>query len=297
MTEGRIPVGRPARMDVAEHLLTTRFRKTIWGPFLAAVSRYRMAQPGDRIAACLSGGKDSLLMAKCLQMLQKYSEVPFEVTYLSMDPGYGAQRLEQARAAWLALGLAPEVFETDVYSVVDTVRNSPCHVCAAMRRGHLYKQAQERGCNKIALGHHRDDAAETILLSILYGGQFKAMMPRLKSENYAGMQLIRPLYFVREKAVKAWLDACGVTAITCACRVTQSARGGKRAEIKALIAQLERAHPDVVDNIIASSQRVGLDTVLSYVGPSADPGERSAMDTLLYPEGTAGARNQVDRMF
>ena len=288
-------MSQPGRMDTAEHLLTTRFRKTIWGPFLAAVSRYRMAQPGDRIAACLSGGKDSLLMAKCLQTLQKYSEVPFGVTYLSMDPGYDGQRLAQARAAWDALGLAPEVFQTDIYSVVDTVKHSPCHVCAAMRRGHLYKQAQERGCNKISLGHHRDDAAETILLSILYGGQFRAMPPRLKSDNYEGMQLIRPLYFVREKAVKAWLDACGVTAITCACRVTQSERGGKRAEIKALIAGLERAHPDVVDNIVASSRRVDLGTLLSYVGP--DGQERSAMDALLAPREGDGAREQVDRMF
>ena len=250
--------------DQLEYELTTRFRKQIWSPFLAAVKNFGMALPGDRIAVCLSGGKDSLLLAKCMQTLKKYSKVPFELVYLSMDPGYSEENRKRVLDAAGCLGIVPEVFSTDIYAIVDTVAHSPCHVCAAMRRGHLYKEAQKHGCNKIALGHHRDDAAETILLSILYGGQFKAMMPRLKSENFDGMELVRPLYLVREKAVRAWLASTGISAITCACRVTKTGDGGKRARVKRLLAELEQEQPNIVDNIIASSENVSLATLLSY---------------------------------
>lgn len=250
--------------DPIEHELTTRFRKTIWSPFLAAVKQYGMALPGDRIAVCLSGGKDSLLMAKCMMTLKKYSKVSFDLVFLSMNPGYSEENLALMRDAAATLGIKPDIFETDIYSVVDGVANSPCHVCAAMRRGYLYREAQKRGCNKIALGHHRDDAAETILLSMLYGGQFKAMMPRLKSENYENMELVRPLYLVRERAVRAWLAASGLPAITCACRVTRKEDGGKRARVKRLLFDLEQEQPNVVDNLIASSESVNLATLLSY---------------------------------
>ena len=252
------------RKDQLEFELTTRFRKQIWSPFLAAVKNFGMALPGDRIAVCLSGGKDSLLLAKCMQTLKKYSKVPFDLVFLSMDPGYGEENRNKVLKAAECLGIVPEVFNTDIYSIVDTVAHSPCHVCAAMRRGYLYKEAQKRGCNRIALGHHRDDAAETILLSILYGGQFKAMMPRLKSENYVGMELVRPLYLVRERTVNAWLASTGISTITCACRVTKTGDGGKRARVKRLLAELEQEQPNIVDNIVASSENVSLATLLSY---------------------------------
>ena len=282
--------------DPVEYELTTRFRKGVWSPFLSAVQHYGMAQPGDRIAVCLSGGKDSLLMAKCMQTLKKYSKVPFELVYLCMDPGYSPENRELMLAAAARLGIAPDVFRTDIYSIVDGVANSPCHVCAAMRRGHLYKEAALRGCNKIALGHHRDDAAETILLSILYGGQFRAMLPRLRSENYAGMELVRPLYLVREKAVKTWLTSTGIQTITCACRVTRSNDGGKRARVKRLIAELEKELPNVVDNIIASSSRVELSSVLSYVQDEKG-WETGFMDAFPPRSGETGEEGQVDRLF
>jgi len=282
----------PAR-DQREHELTTRFRKQIWSPFLAAVKQFQMAQPGDRIAVCMSGGKDSLLLAKCMQTLKKYSKVPFEVVYLSMDPGYSPENRARVLKAAGSLGITPEVFNTDIYEVVDGVASSPCHVCAAMRRGYLYKEAAKRGCNKIALGHHRDDAAETILLSILYGGQFKAMLPRLPSANYEGMELVRPLYYVRERAVLNWLASTGINTITCACRVTRSEDGGKRARVKRLLMELEEEQPNIIDNIIASSENVNLATLISY-----KDGQDARPVTLLDRLGGAMAdENQVDRLF
>lgn len=282
----------PAR-DPMEHALTTRFRKNIWSPFLSAVKRYGMAQPGDKIAVCLSGGKDSLLLAKCMQTLKKYSKVPFEVVYLSMDPGYSQENRQRMLKAAASLGISPSVFETDIYQVVEGVAKSPCHVCAAMRRGHLYKQAQQLGCNKIALGHHKDDAAETILLGMLYGGQFKAMLPRLQAENYEGMELVRPLCLVRESAIKNWLASTGITPISCACRVTRSPDGGKRARVKRLLAMLEEEQPNVVDNIISSAGNVSLATLLSYKAGEGAP-TVSFMDSLQ--QGGEGAL-EVDRLF
>ena len=253
-----------------------------------------MALPGDRIAVCLSGGKDSLLLAKCMQTLKKYSKVPFEVVYLSMDPGYSPENRALMLSSAAALGVSPEVFDTDIYAVVDGLAHSPCHVCAAMRRGYLYKEAQRRGCNKIALGHHRDDAAETVLLGLLYGGQFRAMLPRLHSENYEGMELIRPLYLVREQAVRAFIASTGVTALTCACRVTRREDGGKRARVKRLLAELEKEQPNVVDNIIAATQAVCLNGLLGYRQKEGDP-------TVSFMTGFQGAdsavEEPVDRLF
>lgn len=287
-------MGEDRQRDRVEAELTTRFRKSIWSPFLAAVNQFGMALPGDKIAVCLSGGKDSLLLAKCVQTLKKYSKVPFEVVYLSMDPGYSPENRARVLAAAGNLGIVPEVFNTDIYEIVDGVSKSPCHVCAAMRRGYLYKEAQKRGCNKIALGHHRDDAAETILLSVLYGGQFKAMMPRLKSENYEGMELIRPLYYVREQAVRNWLVTTGIQTITCACRVTRSEDGGKRARVKRLLKELEQEQPNIIDNIIASSQNVNLATLLSHkLNEGAEP--VSFMEGFSSPDMPGNIK--VDRLF
>ena len=284
----------PHPRDPIDHDQTTMYSQTIRTPFLTAVKNYGMALPGDKIAVCLSGGKDSLLLAKCMQVLKKYSKVPFELDFISMDPGYSEQNRQGVLDAAAMLGIEPYVFETDIYSIVDTVATSPCHVCASMRRGHLYKQAKLRGCNKIALGHHRDDAAETILLSILYGGQFKAMLPKLKSEYFEGMELVRPLYLVREKAVRAWLASTGIRTITCVCRVTKSEDGGKRARVKRLLKELEEERSNIIDNIIASSENVNLATLLSYKEDESEDSV-SFLEKFNAP-GHAGI-NQVDRLF
>ena len=240
------------------------FRKEIWRKFISAVKTYHMIEAGDRIAVCLSGGKDSLLLAVCMRELQKYSEVPFSVSYLTMDPGYSPENREKTLQNAHALYFEPKVFESPIFEALQNVKASPCHVCAAMRRGYLYKEARNMGCNKIALGHHLDDVVETVLLSLLYGGEYKTMMPRLNSKNYAGMQLIRPLYLVREKDIIAWKDAMGLECLTCACVVTKKEDGGKRKRVKNLIAQLEGETPAVIGNIFHSLEHVNLQTVLGY---------------------------------
>lgn len=247
---------------------------------MSAVLEYGMVRPGDRIAVCMSGGKDSLLLAKCLQTLKKYSHVPFDLVFLSMDPGYKQESLEKFKQSAAALGIQPDIFITDIYSVLNTTTRSPCHICAAMRRGYLYKEAQRRNCNKIALGHHHDDAAETILLSILYGGQYKAMLPRLKSDHFEGMELIRPLYRVREQSVQAWIQTMGIETISCACGVTKKPDGGKRARVKRLLAELEKELPNVTANIISSSKAVNLGDVLGYV-PRESAEVVSFMDAFM----------------
>ena len=228
------------------------------------MKRYRMIEAGDHIAVCLSGGKDSLLLAVCMRELQKYSEMPFQVSYLTMDPGYTAENRERTLENARALGFEPHVFESPIFEALGSVRGSPCHVCAAMRRGYLYKEAAKLGCNKIALGHHMDDVVETVLLSILYGGEYKTMMPKIKSKNYPGMQLIRPLYLIREKDIMAWKARMGLECLTCACAVTQREDGGKRRRVKRLIAELEKETPPVIGNIFHSLEHVNLQTVLGY---------------------------------
>ena len=280
--------------DPVQHAITTRFRKKIWRPFLSAMQRYRLTSPGDKIAVCYSGGKDSLLLAKCMQALQQYSSVPFELVFLHMDPGYSPKNREKVLATAREIGIEAEVFQTDIYQVIEGVKQSPCHVCAAMRRGYLYKEAQARGCNKISLGHHYDDAAETLLMGMLYGGEFKAMLPRLKSENYAGMELIRPLYLVREKAITAWRDAFGLDAVTCACRVTQKEDGGKRKRVKDLLGMLEKEQPNVLDNIMASASRVNLSTLLGYREDAASE-VRSFLDHNF--PGPGDEEGIVDKLF
>ncbi len=252
-----------------ERSIITKFRKTIWSNFTRALREYRLIQPGDHIAACISGGKDSFLMAKCLQEIQRHGNMPFELSFLAMDPGYHSlnRRLIQENAE--LMGLPIRIFETDIFDTVANMDQNPCYMCARMRRGHLYKNAQLLGANKIALGHHFDDVIETVLLSMLYGGEMKTMMPRLRSQNYPGMELIRPMYMVREKDIIAWRNYNHLTFLNCACRFTENCAlgdggGGKRAQVKALIAQLEKAHPGVEMNIFRSCHDVNLDTVIGY---------------------------------
>ena len=249
---------------IASRSMQRTYRKEIWRKFLLAVRKYDLIQENDHVAVCVSGGKDSLALAVCMRELSKYGRVPFKVSFLAMDPGYEpenrARMIENARN----LGLEMTVFDSPIFEAVETAPKSPCHVCAAMRRGYLYKEARKLGCNKIALGHHLDDAVETILMSQLYGGEYKTMMPVLNSKNYEGMQLIRPLYLVREKDIVNWARYLKIDTLRCACRVTRSEDGGKRKEIKELIQMLEKRNSSVVWNILHGIERVNLETVLGY---------------------------------
>jgi len=247
--------------------LQTTYRKDIWNPFVGAIKEYELIQEGDCIAACISGGKDSFLAAKLLQMLQAHSDVPFELRFLCMDPGYAPEHCEAILHNAEHLGIPLEMFGANIFGYVEKQAGSPCYLCARMRRGHLYKEAQARGCNKIALGHHFSDVVETTLMGMLYGAQLQAMLPKLKSRNFPGMELIRPLYRVHEDRVLAWQRHHGLEFLSCGCPLAQSSEGedsSKRAEIKRLIRQLKQTHPDVEKCIFRSTQNVRLDTMLGY---------------------------------
>lgn len=255
----------------AERSIQKKFRKEIWNRFTQSVNEYELIKPNDRIAVCISGGKDSMLMAKLIQMLHRHSKFPFEVKYLVMDPGYSPANREIIERNAKRLGIPITVFESDIFDSVYNVEKNPCYLCARMRRGHLYSKAQELGCNKIALGHHYDDVIETILMSMLYGGQIQTMMPKLNSTNFKGMQLIRPLYMVREDDIKRWRDYNGLRFIQCACKFTDTCttcnneeNQSKRVEVKELIRTLKEKNPFVESNIFKSVENVNLDTVVAY---------------------------------
>ena len=257
-----------------EQLLLTDLRKPIWRPFMRAIRQYALIQPGDRIAVCISGGKDSMLLAKLMQLLQRHSEAPFEAVYLIMDPGYSPENRRQVEENARKLALPYTLIESDVFEVADTQAavggrdEHPCFLCARMRRGCLYRHAQALGCNKLALGHHYDDVIETTLMAMLYGGQIQAMPPKLRARNFPGMEVIRPLYMVREADICAWRDAFGLKFIQCACRFTESAAydgaASARARTKQLIAQLHESNPKVEQNLFNSIHRVQLDTLVGW---------------------------------
>ena len=254
-----------------ERSILTTYRKELWKPFILAVKRYELIQEGDKIAVCISGGKDSMLMAKLMQELQRHSKVHFETVFLVMDPGYNEinrRKIEQNAAL---LNVPITIFETDVFDVANSSEHNPCYLCARMRRGYLYSKAKELGCNKIALGHHFDDVIETILMGMLYGAQVQTMMPKLHSTNFPGMELIRPLYLVREDDIKAWRDYNGLHFIQCACKFTDTCttcnneeNRSKRVEIKELIKNLKKVNPFVESNIFRSVENVNIDTVVGY---------------------------------
>ena len=208
--------------ELIERSIIKKFRKTIWNPFTLAVRQYQLIQPGDKIAVCISGGKDSMLMAKLMQLLQRYSEVPFEVVFLVMDPGYNEINRNKIESNAALLHIPITVFETDVFAVANSSEKNPCYLCARMRRGYLYSKAQELGCNKIALGHHFNDVIETTVMSMFYGSQMQAMLPKLHSTNFAGMELIRPLYCIHEEDILAWKQYNNLEFIQCACRFTEN---------------------------------------------------------------------------
>ena len=251
-----------------ERALTKDYRKKIWRPFLSALKDYKLVNDGDRIAVCISGGKDSMLLAKCMQELKKHTEKPFELEFLVMDPGYLPENRQKILSNAALLDIPVTVFDANIFNYVAGVEKSPCYLCARMRRGHLYKNAQALGCNKIALGHHFDDVIETILMSMLYGAEMKTMMPKLHSTNYAGMELIRPLYLVREADIIAWRNYNGLSFLQCACRFTEAASLdagiSKRQEMKALIESFRRISPHIELNIFQSAHNVNLDTIIGW---------------------------------
>ena len=254
-----------------EQSIRKKFRKTIWSPFTKAVKQYELVKEGDRVAVCISGGKDSMLMAKLFQELKRHGQQNFEVVYLVMNPGYNPFNYQVILDNAQFLNVPITVFESEIFDIVASEEQSPCYLCARMRRGYLYSKAKELGCNKIALGHHFDDVIETILMGMLYGAQIQTMMPKLHSTNFEGMELIRPLYLVREEDIIRWRDYNHLQFIQCACRFTESCascggteKGSKRAEIKALIKELSAKSPYIEKNIFRSVENVNLNTIVAY---------------------------------
>ena len=265
-----------------ERSIIKEYRKTIWRPFVKGLQEYEMIQDGDRVAVCISGGKDSMLLAKCLQQLKRQSDTKFELEFIVMDPGYQPENRKLIEENAALMNIPVRIFDSDIFDIVVDVDQSPCYLCARMRRGYLYSHAKELGCNKIALGHHFDDVIETILMGILYGGQINTMMPKLPSTNFSGMELIRPLYFVKEEDILAWRDSNHLHFLQCACRFTEqiakeraaageAVNGGdivhtsKRQEMKELIARLRKNSPFIDANIMKSVENINLDACLGYV--------------------------------
>ena len=254
-----------------EQSLRKTYKKRIWSKFCRAINTYELVKPGDKIAVCISGGKDSMLMAKLFQELKRHNKFEFEVKYLVMDPGYNEANRHIIEENARRLNIPVTFFESNIFDAVYEIENSPCYLCARMRRGHLYAYAKELGCNKIALGHHYDDVIETILMGMLYGGQVQTMMPKLHSTNFEGMELIRPLYLIREDDIKSWRDYNDLHFIQCACKFTDTCttcnneeNRSKRVEIKELIRTLKQKNPFVEVNIFKSVENVNLDTVVEY---------------------------------
>lgn len=257
--------------QLVERSIITKYRKVLWNPFIEAVKRYEMIQPGDRIAVCISGGKDSMLLAKLMQQLQKHSDFPFELVFLVMDPGYNELNRQKIESTAALLNIPVTIFESDIFEVADSAGKSPCYLCARMRRGYLYSRAQELGCNKIALGHHFNDVVETTLISMFYGSQLQAMLPKLHSTNFEGMTLIRPLYCVHEDDIIAWARDNSLEFIQCACRLTERSAAdtgdvnvSKRKEIKLLLRRLRQGNPNIEKSIFNSIHVVALDTMPGF---------------------------------
>ena len=259
------------RREKAAHSIITTYRKELWTPFVKAIKQYKLISDGDKIAVCISGGKDSMLMAKLFQELYAHGRHNFEVVFLVMNPGYNELNSHAVMENARLLGIPIEVFHTEIFDIVANQGGSPCYLCARMRRGHLYSKARELGCNKIALGHHYDDVIETVLMGMLYGGQVQTMMPKLHSTNFPGMELIRPMYLIREKDILRWRDYNSLHFIQCACRLTESCascggteKGSKRAEIKQMIHTLSQRDPQIPARIFKSVENVNLNTVIAY---------------------------------
>ena len=253
--------------QLIERSIIKKYRKELWTPFIVAVKRYELVQAGDRIAVCISGGKDSMLMAKLMQELQRHSDVPFELVFLVMDPGYNEINRQKIESNAELLHIPVTIFESNIFSVANNTDKNPCYLCARMRRGHLYSKAKELGCNKIALGHHLSDVLETTLLGLFYGAQLQTMPPKLRSRNFPGMELIRPLYCVHEDAIIAWKNYNGLRFLQCACRFTEERDGAadgvgesKRQEMKLLLRELKKTNPNIEKSMFRAIHGVQLDT-------------------------------------
>lgn len=263
---------RDERRERAEQSIRKKFHKHLFTPFARACKTYRLIEEGDHIAVCISGGKDSMLMAKLFQEIKRHRQVDFSLTFLVMDPGYNKDNRALIESNAEALGIPITIFESTIFDTVDVIEKSPCYLCARMRRGYLYSKAKELGCNKIALGHHYDDVIETILMGMIHGGQIQTMMPKLHSTNFEGMELIRPMYFIREADICAWRDYNELHFLQCACHFTDTCTtchedgttSSKRLETKKLIAELKKSNPFVEANIFKSMENVNVDTVIEY---------------------------------
>lgn len=248
---------------IAANSLHGEFSKTIHRKFTTATEEYRLLQNGDRVCVCVSGGKDSMLLGALFREYEKHGRVPISARYLVMDPGYSEKDLALIKENAARLDIPTEVFNTEIFRHIHNEKD-PCFLCSKMRRGHLYSKARELGCNKIALGHNFDDVIESILMGMIYGGQVQTMLPRVRSQNYEGMELIRPLYHIRERDIIAWRDFCGLGFLQCACPVTRREDGSKRVIIKRLIAELAKDNPQIEQNIFRSVCNVRLDRLMSY---------------------------------
>lgn len=259
------------RYEEIEKTITKRFRKEIWKKFVKAICDFEMISEDDKIAVCISGGKDSMLMAKCFQELKKHRKMNFELEFIVMNPGYNELNKEKIISNSKLLNIPITMFETDIFNRVVNIEDNPCYICARMRRGYLYEKAKELGCNKIALGHHFDDVIETILMGMFYGAQMQTMMPKVQSTSHPGMELIRPLYYVKEEDVIAWRDKNNLDFIQCACRFTEEYTQNhnedgmsKRQEMKTLIKEMKKVYDNIDINIFNSVQNVNLDTIISW---------------------------------
>lgn len=253
-----------------ERSIIKKYRKELWRPFILAVKKYELVQEGDRIAVCISGGKDSMLMAKLMQELQRHSLQKFELVFLVMDPGYNTENRRKIEENAALLGIPITIFESDVFEAAEAAYRNPCYLCARMRRGCLYGKARELGCNKIALGHHFNDVIETTMLGLFYGAQLQAMLPKLHAKNFPGMELIRPMYCIHEDNVIAWARYNGLSFIQCACKLTKAIAAGddvvasKRQEVKLLLRELKKTNPDVEKSVFRAIHKCSLDTMVGF---------------------------------
>ena len=263
--ERLIPTEEKKPLEEIERSLVKKYRKHIWTKFVKAVKDYNLVEEGDKIAVAISGGKDWLLMAKCFQELKKHGQMNFELEFIAMDPGYHPQIKELLIENCNHLGIPVHIYEGKIFEVVDKMaRDYPCYLCARMRRGSLYSKAKELGCNKLALGHHYNDVIETTLLNVLYAGNFKTMLPKLKAANFEGMELIRPLYYVEEEYIKRFTNNAGIWPLNCACMVSAEKIGNKRYEIKELIKELKKNFDGVEKSIFKAAENVSLDSILGW---------------------------------
>lgn len=258
------------RVKEIERSIVKKYHKEIWTNFVKAVKEYELIKEGDRIAVCISGGKDSFLLAKLMQELKRHRKFEYELKFIVMDPGYNSENRKLIEENAKLLDIPIEIFHSEIFDVVVDIEKSPCYLCARMRRGHLYSKAKELGCNKIALGHHFDDAIETVLMGMFYAGKYETMMPKLHSMNFEGMELIRPMYMVREEYIKAWVNYNGLRFLRCACRFTEEQEKlgdegtSKRAEMKELVKEMSKVNKSVATNIFKSMSHVNLETVIAY---------------------------------